>query len=157
MSTNRGMRLFAPVAGWFTAVLLHAFHNFSVSFSNIILLCAGVLVDWGGVWITVVIIFWALYQEGRWMRTYLADEVSAGLLTPGQYEAACTALGRMRYRLGAFESRGWGAYLLAGRFLHRLSKLAYRKHHQVLFEDEQSGRAIEQLRKEIMAVQKQLA
>jgi hypothetical protein len=157
MNTNRGVRLFAPFAGWLAAVFLHAFHNFSVSFNSVPLLCAGILVDWGGVWLTVVIIWWALYQEGRWMRTYLAGEVGAGLLSPEQYEVACTALGRARYRLNMLETRGLGAYLLAGRFLHRLSKLAYQKHHLLLFGDERSGRAIERLRNEIIIVQRQLA
>lgn len=157
MSTNRGIQLFAPVAGWLAAVLLHAFHNFSVSFSNVVLLCAGVLVDWGGVWITVIIILWALYQEGRWMRTYLAEEVSTGLVTPEQYETACTTMGRARYRLDAFRSRGLGEYFQSGRFLHRLSKLAYQKHHQMLFGDEYSGRAIGRVRGEIRELQEWVA
>jgi hypothetical protein len=157
MSTNQGVRLFAPIAGWLAAVFLHAFHNFSVSFNSVPLLCAGVLADWGGVWLTVIIIWWALYQEGRWIRTYLAEEVSIELVTPEQYKIASTALGRARYRLDMLETRGLDAYLLAGRFLHRLSKLAYQKHHQMLFGDERSGRTIEWLRKEIMTAQKQLA
>jgi RsiW-degrading membrane proteinase PrsW (M82 family) len=157
LSTNRGIRLFAPVAGWLTAVFLHAFHNLSVSFENVVLLCAGISVDWGGVWLTVIIIWWVLYQEGRWLRIHLADEVRAGLVTPEQYDAACTTMGRARYRFGALGSSGLGGYFEAGRFLHRLSKLAYQKHHQALFGDEKSRRAIERLRMEIVTLQERLA
>lgn len=149
MSTNRGLSLFAPVAGWLAAVLLHAFHNFAVSFNSLPLLCAGILADWGGVWLTVVIIWWALYQEGSWMRTYLAEERQDGLLTAAQYEMAHSLLGRARYRLAALSADGLRGYWQSGRFLHRLSKLAYQKHHQALFADERSRSEIERLREEI--------
>lgn len=149
MSTNRGLSLFAPVAGWLAAVLLHAFHNFAVSFNSLPLLCVGILADWGGVWLTVVIIWWALYQEGSWMRTYLAEELHEGLLTAEQYDLAHRALGRARYRLDALRSGGIGAYWRSGRFLNQLSKLAYQKHHQALFADARSRREIDRLREEL--------
>jgi RsiW-degrading membrane proteinase PrsW (M82 family) len=157
MSVNRGTRIVAPIAGWLAAVLLHAFHNLSVSFNNLVLLCAVVLVDWGGVWLTVAIIVWALYQERRWIRTYLADEVDAGLMTQAQFEMAGATLDRARYRFAVLRSSGLKGYLQAGRFLQRLSKLAYQKHHQLLFADERSGRAIEQLRGEIRELQEWVA
>jgi hypothetical protein len=71
------------------------------------------------------------------------------LLTPQQYEVACTATGRTLYRLAALGTGGLRSYFHAGRLLHRLSKLAYQKHHHQLFRDERSDQAIERLRQEI--------
>lgn len=155
LSRDRVVRWAAPLAGWATAVFLHFLHNLTVSTGSLLCLIA-LIFDWGGVWLLLVIVVWALVQERRWIKAYLADEVSAGVLTLNQYQNACSGRKRAGHRLQLLFARGPGAYLKALRFYQRCSQLAYKKHHFMLFRDEKSGRLIEQLRLEIMALGREL-
>lgn len=147
-SPNRLIRFTAPVAGWSTAVALHAIHNLGASSGG--LFCAILpFTDWGGVLLIVVIIVWALVQERRWIRTYLLEEVGAGTLTAGQYAVACSARGRLAQRLTILFERGPRAYLAATRFYRHCSELAYKKHHFELLQEVQSAQLTASLREEI--------
>ncbi len=149
MSGNTAVRVIAPILGWMAAVFLHFLHNASVSFGN--LLCFVALAsDWAGVWIIIGIIIWALIQEQRWIKQYLAEEMELGTLTPAQYRVACSSPRRVSHNVSILLSRGLFTHLKAVHFYHRCSKLAYQKHHQTLYHDAQSETRIEQLRIEIM-------
>ncbi|HEX6383787.1 MAG TPA: PrsW family intramembrane metalloprotease [Anaerolineae bacterium] len=148
MATSTLTRFLAPLLGWTIAMFLHFLHNASVSFGNLLCLVA-LVTDWGGVWLTVAIIVWALLQERRWIREYLVEEVRAGTLTLSQYETACSGRKRIRHNIRLLFSRGPRAYGDAARFFQRCSKLAYRKHHFKLFGDGASRQHTEQLRIEI--------
>lgn len=149
LSPRRTPRRVAPLAGLLTATLLHAIHNFAATRGGlyVILLFANA---WGGVVITVVIIVWAVVQEGRWIREYLAEEVMLGVLTPHHYKNACSASTRMRERIRHLQRQGWRGYRTANHFYYRCSELAYKKHHHFLFRDAESAAFIEELRAEIV-------
>ncbi|MCP5098911.1 MAG: PrsW family intramembrane metalloprotease [Chloroflexi bacterium] len=148
MTTNKGLKFFAPVAGWMMAMFLHFVHNATVSFGNLLCLVA-LISDWGGVLLTFGIMVWAVIQERQWIRTYLADEVSIGTLTEAQYAVACSGRKRARYNLNRLFSEGIGAYRQSARFFHRCSELAYKKHHFSLFQDDKTAELAQDLRSEI--------
>ncbi|MCB8942220.1 MAG: PrsW family intramembrane metalloprotease [Ardenticatenaceae bacterium] len=148
LSGKTAVRFFAPIAGWVMAVASHAIHNLTVSFNNLICIIA-ILADWGGVWALIAIMIWALVQEQRWLTQYLREEVALGVLTPSQYQTACSSRTRLSHNLGLLFSQGPGTYRQSVRFFHRCSKLAYYKHHQTRFSDTQSAAKIESLRQEI--------
>ena len=150
LTTNGLVKIGAPLVGWTTAVFLHLIHNLSVSFGNLLCLFA-LFNNWGGLLLTLLIILWALLQERRWLRQYLAEEVSLGYLTANQYEIACSGRRRTRAQLNALFTLGLSPFRRTIRQHHRLSKLAYRKHHFALFNDPASQQAIESLRRELVA------
>ncbi|MFQ5399101.1 MAG: PrsW family intramembrane metalloprotease [Anaerolineae bacterium] len=150
LTVRSAARFVLPFAGWMTAVLLHFLHNFSLSFNNTLCFVA-LISDWGGVWLTLAIIFWALLQERRWMRRYLAEEVRSGYLTVSQYETASSASRAWR-NFNVLLSQGVSAYWRTARFYYRCSELAYKKHHFSLFQDEKSKHLIEKLRREVVAL-----
>lgn len=151
MTRHSLTRILAPLLGWAMATFLHFLHNASVSFGNLLCLVA-LVTDWGGVWLTAAIVIWALVQERQWIREYLAEEVKTGTLTLKQYETACSGRKRVQHNLGLLFSHGPAAYRNAVRFYRQCSKLAYRKHHFVLFGDEASRQHTEELRSEISAL-----
>lgn len=150
LTTNSLVKVVAPIVGWATAVFLHFVHNFTVSFGNLLCLLA-LFNNWGGLLLTLTIILWALIQERRWLRKYLAEEVALGYLTTAQYEIACSGRKRTRAQVQALFTAGFGPFRRTIRQHHRLSKLAYRKHHFALFNDPPSQQAIAQLREELVA------
>lgn len=149
LSANRLTRYAAPVVGWSAAVFLHFLHNLSASVGG--LFCLALLAgDWGGVLLLLVIVLWALAQEQRWIKEYLADEVAQGTLTAVQYDTACSTWKRFGHRWSLLLERGPAAYLNAYRFYHRCSELAYKKHHQATIQDTHSSQLANQLRQEVM-------
>lgn len=155
MTSNGLLKMAAPVAGWFTAVTLHFLHNAAVSTGSLLCFVA-LLFDWGGVVLTLLIIVWALIQEKKWLEAYLAEEVGIGTLTLRQYEIIKSGRRRSSHRFQLLSTRGLGQYRTANRFFHKCSKLAYKKHHFTLFQDEQSGQLIQQLRGEISQLSRAL-
>ncbi|MCB8982431.1 MAG: PrsW family intramembrane metalloprotease [Ardenticatenaceae bacterium] len=140
----------AVMGGWATAMFLHFLHNLSVSFGNLLCLVA-LFSDWAGLLLTLLIIVWALLQERQWLRHYLAEEVSLGYLTSSQYVIVCSGRQRVRYQWGVLLGHGPAAYWRTVRSHHRLSELAYKKHHYKRFQDERSRELIDSLRAEIQA------
>ncbi len=151
MSTQRLMRFAAPIGGWMAAMFLHFLHNAAVSTGSALCLAA-LISDWGGVTMVLVIIVWALLQERRWLKQYLAEEVSYYTLTVSQYKITCSSHQRAQYNLNQLLTHGPGAYLASLRFFRKCSELAYKKHHFALFQDERSAFLIEKLRGEIAAL-----
>ncbi|MBE2222943.1 MAG: PrsW family intramembrane metalloprotease [Anaerolineae bacterium] len=148
MSTNPLVKIGAPIAGWATAVLLHTIHNLTVSFGNLICLI-GVFSDWGGIFLTLVIMLWALLQERSWLKRYLAGEVAFGTLTLSQFEIACSGRKRIRQRWHALARGGYPAYRHTLHYHNLLSELAYKKHHFDLFKHEATWKRVELLREQI--------
>ncbi len=149
LARQNWVRITAPLLGWSAAVFLHFLHNFTVSFGNLLCLVA-LASDWGGVWLLIAIIIWALIQERRWIREYLKSEVSAGVITFQQYQKACSTRERASHHLSLFLSGKLGTWRNSLRFYQRCSELAYKKHHYQLFGDEQTLQLIEKLRAELM-------
>lgn len=155
LSRSQAVRFVVPVVGWGAAVLLHAIHNASASMGG--LFCLLLLIsDFGGVLLTLIIMGWALWQESRWIKEYLAEEVEQGLLTPQQWQTASSTLGRTRHGLALFSSQGLSGYRAAARFYQRCAELAYKKHHYVLFNHGQDQERATRLRAEITVLSQQI-
>jgi hypothetical protein len=147
-STRRAMRWVAPIVGFSCAVLFHALHNLGATLGGIFAWLLP-LVDWSGVWLVLLIIIWALLQERRWLRHYLADEVSRGTLTIEQYQVVSSNRARVRHRLQVLRREGFRGFLRAGRYYRHCSELAYKKHHATLLPDEAPGSLTEALRHKV--------
>lgn len=143
------VRFGAPLLGWGAAITLHALHNVAMFSGTAAAFFFGLTFGWGGVLITLVIIVLALYQERRWLRHYLADEVGLGTLTAVEYEVISSAAARNRYRLRLLLSDGLGAYQRCGRRFQQCSELAYRKRHHDQFNDPAGPEAIATMRRSI--------
>jgi protease PrsW len=155
LSPKRLVQFLAPLLGWGTAVFLHFLHNFTVTLGEMYILLT-LLFDWGGVWLLLAIILWAVLQERRWLRQYLAEEVALGTLTLSQFTAASSGRKRFAFLLDTLLGNGFRANRRAARFFLQCSHLAYTKHHWKLFQDEKSAREIVTLRQEIYKLAAQL-
>ncbi|MCP4423922.1 MAG: PrsW family intramembrane metalloprotease [Chloroflexi bacterium] len=148
MSTKTLTKIAASIIGWMAAMFLHFLHNAAVSSGNALCLLAFVS-DWGGVMLILVIMGWALWQEQRWIKQYLVEEVSNYTLTVNQYKIACSSRHRVKHSWNRLLTQGPSAYLASVRFFHKCSDLAYKKHHFSLFQDEKSAHLIANLREEL--------
>jgi len=149
MSRNWAVRIAAPLLGLFTAIALHAIHNVAMFAGSIAGFLTGLTFGWGGVMLTIAIIVLSLYQERRWMRHYLVEEVGLGTLSAEELDIVSSAARRGHRRMGILLKEGVGPYRLAGRRYQKLSELAYRKRHHTHFQDDTSSRAIITLRQSI--------
>lgn len=148
LSPRSSVRFIAPVLGWLGAVFLHFMHNATASRGGILLLVT-LLNAWGGVLLMIVIIIWALVQERRWIRKYLAEEVELGTLTATQYQVAFSGWKRFSHSFSLLLAEGPSAYLNAARFYRRCSELAYKKHHFATLRDSKSNSLTDKMRADI--------
>lgn len=148
LSKNNFTRFAAPFLGWCLSMFLHFVHNASVSFDESLCWIA-LLSGWGGVLLTLGIIVATLYQERRWLKAYLAEEVALGTLTTDQYNRLVSGRKRTAYNRQQYKQGGFAALRRARRTHLLSSKLAYRKHHFELFQDEGGQAEITRLRQEL--------
>jgi len=149
MNPTSPLRYVTPVLGYALGMFLHFLHNFTVSFGNLLCLVA-LASDWGGVWLLVAIMIWALTQERRWIQEYLKEEVEAGILTDGQYETAISGRKRSMHHFQTLSKQGIRGYFKSVSFYHRCSELAYKKHHLELYHDDKTANEADELRKYIV-------
>jgi len=121
---NRTVRIISPFAGWLLAVCLHALHNTMavVLAGTFGLTGLGVtlIVDWVS-WVVVLgLVLWEIRREQLHIAEYLAEEVSAGLISPAHYHAAKSFSGQLRNRVRSAAAR---------RFYEACAELAHTKHH----------------------------
>ena len=153
------VRLTAPVAGLALAVAAHALHNAGATFASVTWL--GLLFsaasDGIGVVILLAIILLATLQERGWIVQYLADEVTSGLITPGQYHVACSYLERVGHRTDALLKGDVDRFFRLGRFYQMMTLLAFRKYQLASFGDEGGNRAeVDRWRRQVAAMQPRL-
>lgn len=153
MSRSWLVRIAAPLLGLFAAITLHSLHNVTMFNGSYLAFLTGLTFDWGGVLLTIAIIILALYQERRWMRQYLYEEVDLGTLSAVEYDLIGSAVRRSRHRARILFNEGFGPYRRTGRRFHKLSELAYRKRHYAHFSDAPSPEAIVILRQAIVDLQ----
>lgn len=149
MSRNWLVRLVAPLLGLAAAMTLHAIHNLSMFNGTLTGFFTGLTFGWGGVVMTILIMVLALYQERRWMRRYLAEEVDLGTLTADELEVVSSAVLRGRHRFRLLVAGNIGEYRRTGTRLRKLSELAYRKRRHAYFNDESGPATIADLRQVI--------
>jgi RsiW-degrading membrane proteinase PrsW (M82 family) len=132
------MKLTMPALGFGLAVVAHALHNAGAALGSVTLLgpLFSIAWDWMGILVVFVIILLATVQERRWIVKYLADEVTAGLITPQQYRAACSYLQRVGERVEALFRGDLGLYFRLGKFYQMMTLLAFRKYQLASFGDE---------------------
>jgi hypothetical protein len=107
--------------------------------------------------VLLVIVILATAQERGWIVKYLADEVTAGAITPKQYRVACSYLERVTERLEALFRGDLGCFFRLGKFYQLETRLAFRKYQLATFGDEAGNRAeVERWRREVAAMQARL-
>ena len=145
------MRVVAPIIGWGVAVTLHALHNATVGLGNALCFIA-LFSDWGGVFLTFLIVGWALRQEQKWLTEYLKEEVLFGTLTYRQYELAGDLKVRRAYMADLTAQWQFGRLRRTRRFLDLCAKLASQKHHADLHPEDEHVEIIVDLRERILAL-----
>lgn len=130
------VKLLAPLLGWLAAVLLHALHNtmavVSVEALGGVGLLATLLVDWTTWAATFGVLIWALFRERRWMKTYLAEEVQRGIISPEHYRVACSLRAQFGARLRGRQ---------ANHFYELCAELAQKKHQLARLGEERDNSA----------------
>lgn len=156
LSRRGAVRIGAPVLGWMGAIFVHFVHNLTASLAAAVgpVVCLVTLFNaWGGAFLVLIIIVWALLQEHRWIKKYLAEEVEQGLLSRDHYQNAYSSTRRTAHYTSLLFNRGPAAYMDGIRFYHRCSELAYKKHHYELLQESKSEELTQSLRKEIRRLQ----
>lgn len=153
LSNKRWVWFVAPFLGWSAAVFIHFLHNLFASSGDLLgaLVCIPLLANaWGGLIITAVIIIWSLWQEQKWIKEYLFEEIALGTLTPLQYAAISSSWRRWTYRFQLIFSHGPRTARAADKFYTRASQLAYSKHHYEIVPDEAAAQRIIDLRQNVV-------
>ncbi|MBC8075365.1 MAG: PrsW family intramembrane metalloprotease [Chloroflexales bacterium] len=150
LSRSQYVRVTAPLLGIVFAMGAHATHNsIGTLLGDAGLAALGVtlLVDWFGWALMLGVVVWALRREGRWMRTYLREEVQHGVISQAQYATAISTWAQTGARLRAL---GAGRYRPIRRFYQLCGELAQKKHQRDVQGDEAGNNAIiERLRGEL--------
>ncbi len=149
------LKLLFPVLGLSSAMLAHAIHNGFATFGLYGLPFAFVG-DWMGILGVIILAFVSLYNEGKWLKQYLTDEVGLGTLTAQQAETASSF-----FRFGA----DFGSFFLnpirwwrLSDFHHKCAELAYKKHQMAKMGNEFGNRGeIEKLRVRVSELSEQVA
>ncbi len=149
LNRNPSIKIIAPIIGLSIAIFVHSMHNLiSTLVQGAQSLVFGVLFDWSG-WIAMIIfVIWALYREQKWIAAQLPEEVANGVITPSQYQAACSARTQTSLRIKALFS---GNYRLIDRFYLLTAELAFKKHQATaLGEQELNQPEIDKMRAELV-------
>ncbi len=146
LKRNRLLRVVAPLAGWSLAIMLHFLHNVTTQPGGAFIFVA-LAIYVLALLMTLLLMGIALWNERRWIRQHLREEVSVGLLTVRQYRIAASRRQRNAYLWHVLVHQGFGRCQRTRRFYHAVSRLAYRKHYRHMHVDFPAE--IEQLRAEI--------
>lgn len=150
MSRNTLVKIVAIPTGYFTAIVLHAFHNtFGGLIGGIGGLLAGTFVDYIGYTFMIAFIIWVIIRERNVLRKHLHEEVVKGYISQRQYVSAMSFFQTNAY-LSALTSR---SFLKTARFYQVCGELAHKKEQfSQLGEERGNTRIIEQLRSELIAL-----
>jgi len=124
-----------PFLGWSFAVAFHLLHNlYAVLAANL----GGdgrmnLFWDWSGYLGLLVLILLLIKREQHWMKTYLAPERDRGLITPDQYQTACSA---WRQGLAALRALFQGNPRQVRRFYQVCGDLMHKLRQASLHEDD---------------------
>ncbi|MEM9775604.1 MAG: PrsW family intramembrane metalloprotease [Chloroflexota bacterium] len=146
---NDTLKYVAPFLGWLGAVFVHFVHNASASLSTVLgpIACVPLFLNaWGGVLLLIVIVIWALVQERRWIKTYLAKEVARETIGPQHYEVASSNLQRFTAAASHLLSGNFSRFRQTRAFYDQCSRLAYACHHEELYQDEEGRELVADLR-----------
>jgi len=156
LSKTPSVRILAPLVGWGIAIFTHSMHNLiSTVFKGMHSVAIGIIFDWSG-WIAMIIfVIWALHREKKWIRAQLNEEVLNGVITPQQYQTACSTLAQTIMRTRALFK---GKYRKVDQFFLLTAELAFKKHHAYhQAEAEQNAPDIARLRLELSQLSPQIS
>lgn len=118
--------LLVVIVTWATAVALHTLHNVITTMGDQFIVLA-IVMDGFALLMMLLIVAIALFQERRWIRRHLNDEVE--LLRPHQRHIAISRRRRNVYLLRILFRHGWRRFQHTRRYYHAVSRLAYRKQY----------------------------
>lgn len=149
--TNRNIlvKLAAPVIGFGVAITTHAFHNtFGTLVGGLGGLAAGTFVDWIGWTCMLGFIIWMINNERSLVKRHLYSEMTAGVITPVQYQKALSPWTLSTAGLGSRTS---------SRFYQICGELSHKKEQLAKLGDESGNMAIvDTLRKELALLSPQV-
>lgn len=144
-----------PFLGWSFAVAFHTLHNL---FASLVSGTPGVILnliwDWSGYLGLLILILLLIHREQKWMRVYLAPVCDEGLMSPAQYQIACSAWRQSFALLGAL---GKGNVRQTKRFYQTCGDLMHKKRQLVRLGDEtETGQEIRNLRAKLASLTSQI-
>jgi len=147
MSRNTLVKFLAIPAGYFTAVMAHAFHN---TFSSVIGgsggFFIGIFADYIGYGFMLAFIIWMVIRERNILKKQLVEEVNSGLVSPKQYNTAISFF-QTGVHLSALTS---GTFRATSRFYQVLGELAHKKEQLAKVGEERgNSQIIQKLRAEL--------
>ncbi len=153
LSRSTLVRLSAPILGLGGAMAFHALHNTVATVTEAtesVLFCLFWLpINWMGALLVFAIALYGLFRERQWIRTYLREEVEAGVLSEPLYRECASFLARIGSRWGALLRGDMQGFQRLGR-IHRLAtELAFRKHQRTALGEARWEPEIERLRAEL--------
>jgi RsiW-degrading membrane proteinase PrsW (M82 family) len=133
MSKNTGIKIIAPIIGFGIAIGAHFSHNFLASMIQDQNSVNRMLtVDWFGWVFMLVLLIVSSFNEKKWIRNQLNEEVQSGLLTLQQAAIACSP----RKRNMAFLSAPSGSKKATRRFYTACVEMAFKKQQRARFGEE---------------------
>ena len=147
MTRNVAVKIIAVPTGYAIAVVAHAFHNtFSGLIGGFEGLLAGTFVDYLGYAVMLIFIIWMIVYERNILKKNLRDELTNGLISPGQYNSA-TSFFQTNAHFSALTS---GTFRPTARFYQVCGELAHKKEQLARMGDENGNmKIIETLRAEL--------
>jgi protease PrsW len=147
ISRSSFTKFLAPIIGWMAAVITHAFHNALASTNQEFLCIFGTFLDWSGWLAMLIFIIFMVRRERLIMVQNLAEEIQMGILTPEQYQIACSPARQSRARLTSWRGPNRKA---VDHFFNICGELAHKKNQYRIHGDESGNLAtIEKLRNEL--------
>lgn len=133
-TSNRAVKILAPLFGLGLAMVLHGLWNLSALITSVQQNGLFFLVVYGGFMIpvfiaTLVVLVFALRREGRIVRENLLSDYQSGTLTPEQYQQLCSIRGRMGASFRALTKGGFGVWRARMNFNQAASELAFHRSH----------------------------
>lgn len=154
-TSNLAVKIGAPVAGLSLGIAAHGIHNGSVMLGAE--LCWPCLIafaaDWGGVFMLLGVIIWALVREQRWITDFLVDEIELGTLSQEDYDVIRSSVGRVAARANTLFSGDLKGWRLLGRYHRLATELAFNKRRLTLFPaEEKTQLLIAKLREQVREI-----
>jgi RsiW-degrading membrane proteinase PrsW (M82 family) len=129
---NRGLKVFAPIAGYLLAAMSHAVWNLAAVTGGAGMIGVYVVVEVPIFIAFVALVLWARRREGRLIGRHLSEYADAGWLSPSEVHMLSTMNGRRSARVWARTSGGRPMLRSMRRFQDSASELALlraRMHH----------------------------
>ncbi len=140
LNKNIAVKILAPLVGLGLAMTAHATHN---TLASILPGLGGMAfttaLDWTGWLVMLGFIAWAVYRDQQWIIRHLREEVALGIISPRQYQAACSPWRQSLARMGSLFS---GKFLATHRFYQVTAELAFKKQQWASLGEEGGNSAI---------------